>query len=69
MGGEQQRSTTLEHRGQLILEGCPDYAVLLDHDWSVVYANPTFQQKFCPHGAWEPGSPGGSTGVVAWLSM
>ena len=51
MGGEQQRSTTLEHRGQLILEGCPDYAVLLDHDWSVVYANPTFQQKFCPHGA------------------
>lgn len=50
MGDEQKSSAILEHRGFLILEGCPDCAVLLDRNWSVIYANRVFQQKFSPRG-------------------
>jgi len=48
MGDEREPSLTLESGGQLILESCPDSAVLFDRNWTLVYANPTFQRRFAP---------------------
>lgn len=50
MRNERKQGAIVENRGLLILEGCPDSAVLLDQNWSVIYANPIFQQKFSPRG-------------------
>jgi diguanylate cyclase (GGDEF)-like protein len=50
MGDEREPSTTLESGGLLILESCPDSAVLFDRNWAVVYANPTFQRRFSTQG-------------------
>jgi len=48
MGDERKESTALESGGLLILESCPDAAVLFDRNWTLVYANPAFQQRFSP---------------------
>lgn len=50
MGDAQKQMATAESQGLLILEGCPNYVVLLDDRWAMVYANPAFQQHFCPPG-------------------
>lgn len=40
----------LESQGFPLFQNCPDYVVVLDQDGSVVYANPSFQVRFCPTG-------------------
>ena len=50
MSDERKQTATLESRGLLILESYPEYAVLLDRNWGIAYANPTFQRKFSPNG-------------------
>ncbi len=30
-----------------VLQSCPDCAVVLDRQWTLVYANPAFQERFC----------------------
>lgn len=49
MADERKESTTLESGGLLILESCPDAAVLFDRNWLLVYANPSFHRRFSPH--------------------
>ena len=41
----------LRDQAFLFLHSCPDYAVVLDNQWSVIYANPAFQEKFGAAGA------------------
>ena len=36
--------------GFAVFQNAPDYVVVLDAEWSVVYANPSFQERFCPAG-------------------
>jgi len=48
MGDERKQTETLESRGLLLLEGYPEFAVLLNPSGSVVYANPAFQDRFSP---------------------
>ena len=48
MGDERKESTALESGGLLILESCPDVAVLFDRNWTLVYANHAFQSRFSP---------------------
>ena len=45
----------LETAGYSLFQNSPDYVVVLDPDWSVVYTNPSFQERFCPAGL-EPGA-------------
>ena len=45
---EQRPKTAMESKAALILEHYPDAVVLLDNDWSLVYANSLFRQRFCP---------------------
>ena len=40
----------LETAGFSVLQNSPDYFVVLEPDWSVIYANPSFQERFCPAG-------------------
>jgi len=47
MAEQPQQAISPEAQGRLLLQNCPDYVVLLDRDWSLVYANPTFQDRFC----------------------
>jgi hypothetical protein len=44
MGEEREPATALESGGLLILESCPDSAILFDRNWKLFYANPTFQR-------------------------
>src|SRR3972149_8232149 len=37
-----------------VFQNSPDYVVVLERDWSVHYANPSFQARFCPAGM-DPG--------------
>ena len=45
----------------LFLHSCPDCAVVLDNHWSIIYANPAFQEKF--------GSGGIGGNFLAFLDM
>ncbi|MBI2818851.1 MAG: diguanylate cyclase [Acidobacteria bacterium] len=40
----------LETTGFSVFQNSPDYVVVLERDWSVHYANPSFQVRFCPAG-------------------
>jgi len=40
----------LEATGFSVFQNSPDYVVVLDPDWLVLYANPSFQERFCPEG-------------------
>lgn len=33
-----------------VFQNSPDYVVVLESDWSIQYANPSFQARFCPYG-------------------
>jgi len=48
MSKEVKPSATLESAGFLILENCPDAAVLFDQNWALVYVNPAFRRRFSP---------------------
>ncbi len=61
MGEEVKPSATLESSGFLILENCPDAAVLFDRNWSLVYVNPAFRRRFSPH------QPPGGTDFLSYL--
>lgn len=47
MAHETEPRLAAEHQGFQILQSCPDYVVLVDDHWSVIYANPAFRERFC----------------------
>jgi diguanylate cyclase (GGDEF)-like protein len=47
---ELNSQVTVESTGFSILQSSPDYVVVLRRDWSLYYANPSFQGRFCPSG-------------------
>jgi diguanylate cyclase (GGDEF)-like protein len=44
------RDALLEGSGVTAFQNSPDYVVVLGPDWSVLYANPSFRERFCPAG-------------------
>lgn len=38
--------TTQKNRAYSFLQSCPDCALIFDGDWSILYANPTFSERF-----------------------
>ena len=53
MSNEPEQSAALDPRGLLVLENYADYAVLMNRQWSLLYANPAFSQRFSLRGAVE----------------
>jgi diguanylate cyclase (GGDEF)-like protein len=45
----------LDTTGFALFQNSPDYVVVLDPEWSVLYVNPSFQARFCPAG-FQPGT-------------
>ena len=41
-------NAVLDAAGFSLFNNSPDYVVVLDADWNLVYANPSFQERFCP---------------------
>jgi diguanylate cyclase (GGDEF)-like protein len=50
MTGMPNPNAVLDAAGVSVFQNSPDYVVVIDSDWSVVYANPSFQERFCPSG-------------------
>jgi len=50
MPEEINSEAAMESTGFTLFESSPDYIVVLAPDWSVRYANPSFQERFCPSG-------------------
>ncbi len=46
MTNSVKQSLTRGDQALLFLQNCPDCAVVLDSQWSVVYANPAFRERF-----------------------
>jgi len=38
----------VEIKGLSLFHNCPDYVVIVDTDWCIHYANPSFQERFSP---------------------
>jgi diguanylate cyclase (GGDEF)-like protein len=38
--------TAQKNRAHSFLQSCPDSALIFDSDWSILYANPTFSERF-----------------------
>ena len=47
MANPVKQSAALNSQAFLFLQSCPDSAVVLDHQWLLVYANPAFRERFC----------------------
>jgi hypothetical protein len=43
-------NAVLDTTGFSLFQNSPDYVVVIEPDWSVVYFNPSFQERFCPAG-------------------
>jgi len=48
MATSTQKATDLKSQSVLFLKNCPDCAVIIDPEWSIVYANPAFEKRFSP---------------------
>ena len=47
MANSVEQSAPLNNQAFLFLQSCPDSAIVLDRQWSLVYANPAFRERFC----------------------
>jgi diguanylate cyclase (GGDEF)-like protein len=47
---ETKLGALTESAGFSLFQNSPDYVVVLEPDWSIAYANPSFQERFCPNG-------------------
>jgi diguanylate cyclase (GGDEF)-like protein len=53
MASSKRETTELKNQALLFLKNCPDCAVIFDQEWSIVYANPAFEERFSPARAGE----------------
>lgn len=47
MAEDLKSETTVAVPPLAFFQNCPDYAVILDAQWTIVYANPSFEVRFC----------------------